>query len=730
MRILNMAEKPLWWGEVGTKETLETQCQLMTFKYAKTAFDKQTRKKESLYYANECMAFDIEDTSTYAEDEKISIMYVWQFGFNGVVYMGRTWEQFVELIDVIKQFTDRYHRVIVYIHYMDHEFAFMRRWFTWSTVFSRKQRSPIYAITGGVEFRDSYILTGKSLAKVAEDLVNYPEIEKKIGDLDYTKIRGTETPLTDTEIGYCMADVQILNAMVSEKIDEENDNIGRIPLTNTGYVRRFVRKMCMPTDTKHKQQNWDYFNYIHTMNMTASEYKLVNNAFAGGFTHANALYVDEYLTGRIDSIDFTSSYPAVMLSNVFPCTTGQLVHPSSQEELDNYLQHYLSIFTIKFKNIRQKKTVYESTISYSKCFIPNETKQERSGDLVVNNGRIVRCAELTTNMTNIDLDVVKQFYDYDCFYIGDMYIYAYDYLPKPIIEAVLELYKAKTELKGIDDAVVEYVRKKGMLNSIYGMMVTDIVKAIVNCSEEGEWLADTIPDLNEAISKYNENKRRFLFYPWGVFITSYARRNLFSGILSFGKDYVYSDTDSIKCLNMKDHMDYVKNYNKYIVAAIDKVLAHYNIPVEASRPKNKDGEEKQIGIWDWETEKYPYTEFKTLGAKRYMYTQYDKKTGTDMIHITIAGVSKKLGRDYIASREHPYDFFSDGMTIDKEHSGKLTHTYLDYEQKGMITDYLGNTMDYYEKSSVHLEKSEYKMSMLEDFANFIKGVRREQRNGG
>lgn len=723
MHILDMKENPLWWGECGTRESLEVQCQLMKFKFAKITYDRELKTKMRLYYANACMAFDIEDTSTYdTENNKLAIMYVWQFGFDGVVYMGRTWREFVELINVIKEFTDRYHRALIFIHYMDHEFAFMRRWFKWDNVFSRKQRSPIYAITDGIEFRDSYILTGKSLQKVAEDLVNYPGLHKKCGDLDYTKIRGTETPLTDTEIGYCMADVQILNAMISEKIEEEGGNIGRIPLTNTGYVRRFVRNQCMPSDKKHRKQAGEFYHYIHTLNLTPAEYRLVNSAFAGGFTHANARFVDEYLTGRIDSFDFTSSYPAVMLSNVFPCTSGTLVQPHNQKELNHYLNDYLSVFTIKFINIRQKSTVYENTISESKCF--------NIKGMITNNGRVVRADTLTTNITNIDLDIIKQFYDYDCFYIGNMYIYGYDYLPQPIIEAILVLYEAKTELKGIDEAIVEYTRKKGMLNSTYGMFVTDIVKAIVNCSESGEWLEDTIPDLDEAIAKYNSSKRRFLFYPVGIFVTAYARRNLFSGIKAFGTDYIYSDTDSIKCINADKHLDYINSYNKYIVEAIDKVLSHYGIPVERSRPKNKDGKEKQIGVWDWETEKYPYTEFKTLGAKRYMYTQYDKKSGKDAMHITIAGVSKKMGRDYISEQKSPYDFFTDGMTIDKDHSGKLTHTYLDYEQKGVITDYLGNTMGYYEKSSVHLEKSEYKMSMLQEFSDFVHKVKTEQRNGG
>lgn len=708
---------PHFWNHIGTPDLLRTQLQLAEWKFAKK--EKEAPKSRSfvnLNYMNIPIAFDIEDTSFYDQDgNKISTMYVWQVGVNNIVYMGRTWKEFHELIDVMKEFTDRHNRIIIYVHFLDHEFAFIRKQFKWSTVFSRKTRSPIYAITtDGIEFRDSYILTGKSLAKSAEDIRTYKGMKKQVGDLDYTKMRGTKTPLTKKEIGYCMKDVQILNTIIAEKIDDEKGNIGRIPLTNTGYVRRYVRSLCLPKGKSDKEKNVKYFSLIHSLNVQPNEYILLKRAFQGGFTHANAIHVGDHIKERVDSIDFTSSYPAVMLSNYFPMSSGVKVTPKTQEELDSYLKRCLCVFVIRFKNIRQKPEVYENILGASKCKVKNA---------VINNGRIISAEELITATTNVDLESIKKFYDYDGFDVKDFYIYKKGYLPKPIIEAVLDLYKAKTTLKGIPEKTVEYLLKKGMLNSTYGMMVTDIVKAMVLCDEDGEWQGEEIPDLAEAIKRYNNNKKRFNFYPWGVFITAYARRNLYSGILAFGKDYLYSDTDSIKCLNIDDHMDYVNNYNKYIVNAIDKVLTHYGIDISEARPKNQKGKEKQIGVWDWETEGDPYTEFKTLGAKRYMYQQ------SDGLHITIAGVSKSMGKEYIGSQDEPFDFFSDGMIIDKDHSGKLTHTYLDYEQHGIMTDYRGNVMKYDEMSSVHLEKSDYRMTMTEEFRDYVKGVHKEQIKG-
>lgn len=247
-------------------------------------------------------------------------------------------------------------------------------------------------------------------------------------------------------------------------------------------------------------------------------------------------------------------------------------------------------------------------------------------------------------------------------------------------------------------------------------MVTDIIKG--NVIYDDDWRGVELPDLDVALEQYNNNRNRFLYYPWGVYVTAYARRNLYSGILEFGEDYIYSDTDSIKCLNIDKHMSYINRYNEWITKRIYAVLDHYGIDRRRSAPLNKRGELKPIGVWDWETQGQPYTDFKTLGAKRYIY----KQAGD--LHITIAGVSKKMGKDYLRSQDDPFMYFGDDMVIDASHSGKLTHTYLDDEQSGTAYDYKGNKFSYYEKSSVHLEPSEYKMSLLEDFKDFCQKKKR------
>jgi hypothetical protein len=687
---------------------------------APLVYYKKQKPYGNVYYYNIPASFDIEDSSfrmhvsEETQDEtkqggrKFSTMYVWQFSINGKVIIGRTWEEFEELISKIHEIVDPQHRLIVYVHYLGHEFSFIQKRFNWDKVFCSSERTPIYAITtGGVEFRDSYILTGKSLEKSAEDLAKY-KVSKLSGDLDYSLIRGSRTPMSDKELGYCVHDCLVVDAIIQEKIEQEEKGIAGIPLTNTGYVRRFLRSKCFSTKNEE-----EYHELMKTLTLSGSEYLMLKRCFAGGFTHANARYVGKTFNERVDSFDFTSSYPTVMLSEMFPMSKGERIKNITSEIFRDSLKNYLCIFNIQFTNIRMKNDVSENIISSSKCF--------RLENSVINNGRVVRASLLETTITNVDFSYYHNFYEWDSIKIGTLYRYKKAYLPKPIIEALLELYKEKTELKGVDDKVVEYMVKKGMFNACYGCIVTDIIKEVIEYDNELGWTSEK-PNIEDSIEKYNKSKNRFLFYPWGVFVTAYARRNLFTGIYEFNHcddnctdDYIYTDTDSIKCINAVNHMKYIEKYNKMITIKVNNVLQYYHLDTKLSHPKTIKGVEKQIGVWDWETEKTPYTKFKTLGAKRYMYEEDGK------IHTTIAGLGKKKGSEYIASKDNPFDFFDDGMSIDSDHTGKLTHTYIDNEMSGMLVDYLGNEMEFHELSGVNLEPSPFSISEAKEFKEYCQG---------
>lgn len=695
---------------------------LAEFKRAQRVYAKRDKDLGNLYYYNIPCSLDTETSSFYLNGEKCATMYVWMFSLNGKVILGRTWDQFEDMMRRVEMYTDLNTRLICYVHNLGFDFAFFCRRMKWYKSFCIKVREPIYAITeGGIEFRDSYILTNKSLDESAKDLLKY-KVRKLKGSLNYKLIRGSRTPLTDQEKAYCVHDCLVLDAIIQEKIEQEG-SINKIPLTNTGYVRRYLKSKCYPAGNSHadkglKKETRKYRELMSQLTIEPEEYDVLKRAFMGGFTHANALWVREEIKGRVDSFDFTSSYPAVILSEMFPMSKAEHVQNVSRETFNEILEHKLSIFDITLINPRAKKGVPDHYLSESKC--------RTTGKVKVDNGRVVSVkGKLTTTITNVDYEILKNVYDCDGLVIGDMLVYEKGYLPKPIIEGVLELYKAKTELKGVIGAELEYQIKKGMLNSVYGCMVTDIVKEL---TEYNDYRWDvTKPDLEEAIGKYNTSKNRFLYYPWGVFVTAYARRNLWMGILEFGEDYIYSDTDSIKCLNVTKHLQFITWYNNLITSKVEKVLEFYGIDKAESAPKTVKGVPKPIGVWDWETEKYEYHSFKTLGSKRYAYSQDEvDKEGElheNVFHITVAGLGKKSGAEYIGSKEQPFEFFSDEMSIPSENTGKLLHTYIDGEMSGEFTDYQGNLQEFHELSGIHLEPTYYTLSLEKGFKAYLDGLR-------
>lgn len=241
-----------------------------------------TNNKRVSYY-NVPAAFDIETSSFYIDGEKKACMYVWQFGILNWVTYGRTWEEFDQFMSVLSTVLglDSDLRLVVYIHNFAYEFQWMRKRIHWDKLFFLDKRKPVYGISGGFEYRCSLKLSGKSLAKVGQDLQKY-HIEKRVGDLDYARIRTYKTPLTEEEWGYCEADIRVLLAYIQEKIESDGD-ITQIPLTNTGYVRNYCRKACFKRWKRYK-------GLMSELILTPEEYSQLKQVFAGGFTHANANY--------------------------------------------------------------------------------------------------------------------------------------------------------------------------------------------------------------------------------------------------------------------------------------------------------------------------------------------------------------------------------------------------------------------------------------------------------
>ena len=683
--------------------------------------DIELVESNRIEYFNIPASFDIETSSFIAskdengEPVKAATMYIWQLGLNGTVIYGRTWDEFDnvinELVDYLELSSKRH--LLIYVHNLGYEFQFIRKRFEWDKVFAIKQRRPVYAICGGIEFRCSLFLSNYSLEYIGKNLLHKYPVEKLVGNLDYSKIRHSKTPLTDEELAYCINDVKVVMSYIQEKIEMDGD-ITRIPLTNTGYVRNYCRKECfyesIPEDDKEarKRVQMNYKAIMKSLQIQSEEeYEQMHRAFMGGFTHASALYSGRVMYD-VGSADLTSSYPYTIVCEYFPMTKGEYIGSVEDNKLFNYyLSNYCCLFDIEFTNLEPIQE-YENPISYSRCFI--------EGGYIVNNGRLVSADKCTTTITELDYDTISKFYRWDSVKIMNMRVYHRGYLPKALILAVLSLYEDKTTLKGVSGKEVEYLVSKNMINAAFGMMVTAVVRDEFEYADE--WFKKAA-DVDSQLAGYNNNFNRFLFYGWGVWVTAHARHNLFSAIYEFGTDYVYSDTDSIKGINFEQHMEYFKKYNDNVFEKLLDMCNHYNIPFNKCRPKTKNGEEKLIGVWDMEK---PYVRFKTVGAKRYIYEYEDGE-----LSLTVSGLNKKYAIPYLLEENNNnkdiiFEKFGEGMFIPAGHTGKMTLTYIENEMCGTLVDYLGNKSTYHELSAIHMEPQSYFMSLVGDYIKFLKGV--------
>lgn len=665
--------------------------------------------KKTMYYNIEC-GFDIETTSYKQNGVKTSFMYVWQFGigYGSPVFYGRTWDEFMDCLEIVSQHLELTpsKRLVIYVHNLGYEFQFMRKYFTWLDVFAVGERKPIKALSLlGIEFRDSYILSGYSLANTAKNLAKN-KVVKMVGDLDYKLIRTHETPLTDKEIQYCVNDIQIILAYINEEIENCGD-ISQIPMTSTGRVRKYVRNNCYyrkPNGEKaNKSQYIKYRKIMGDLTIDLPTYSQLKRAFMGGFTHANSKHSGKVLTD-VSSIDFTSAYPSVMLSEKFPMSRFKTIEVKSVKELDALCDKYALVMDLKFDNIRSKIT-QENYISESKC--QNIIKP------VINNGRINSAETITCTITETDYHIMKQCYEWDALSIGAVKFAHKAYLPKAICKSILDLYQDKTELKGVEGKEVEYLLSKGMLNSVYGMCVTDVIKE--QSIYEGDTWHGEYPDVVSEIVNYNESKNRFLYYAWGVWITAYARRNLWTGIIAAGDDYVYSDTDSLKVLNYEKLKPYIKWFDKQIIDKMESMCNFYKLDKKLLAPKTQNGDIKMMGIWDYEG---TYSRFKTLGSKRYLLQK------GDYMELTVAGLSKQNGLNYMLKKcdndkAKVFDMFDDNLTIPSNETGKNSHTYIDNPHSLLVTDYLGNKTEVHTLSGLHLEECEFTLSISDQYKQFL-----------
>lgn len=514
------------------------------------------------------------------------------------------------------------HLVKFFVHNFSYDYNFMRNhmfeaWGIPSEKDSLASKSHKYIFMRfpemGVEFRDSAILTQRTLERLCKDMGT---TQKATGKWDYSKFRTPDSERTTDEIIYACTDTIALVKAIRKYIEQRGCNTATLPLTNTGFIRNKARSISRK-DKKWRRKFLD-------MQLSLDQYKLLTDCYHGGYTHANRYYVNRIINKPMQCYDFASSYPAVMCYEKYPMSAFAEIQNISIDDILELKDDFAFAGYLEIGNLRCKKDSPMPPLAFWKAkyvIFPDEslTKKQKQ-EAYVDNGKILQADFVVYPFTDPDLQAIIENYDFDFIKCSHVMRARKDYLPEWLTNYIMELYYNKSTKKHADQVL--YMISKGELNGVYGMMVQKMIQDL--CEEDytnSTWMKKVYEgkEAQEKLNKFYSSRNSFLSYQWGVWITAYAQANLFE-LGKCCRHWIYSDTDSVKGYGWdREKLD---NYNNNII----KKSNDRNIGLVEYK-----GEEFRLGIADFDGE---YTEFIAQGAKKYCYREDGE------LHITLAGVPK------------------------------------------------------------------------------------------
>lgn len=636
------------------------------------------------------------DCETYTDLEtETGYMYIWQMSLNHYVIKGRTYDEFISLLDDIKYILQpkENHRLLVFIHNMPYEFSWFRGWLDLDDPnenFLKEQRQPLKLTHAHfIEFRDSMALVGgdslKGLAK------KYTNTQKCVGDLDYSTPRNRYTVLTDEEESYCDNDVLILDEFARWVFDDLMKKYTKLPMTQTGILTNECKWLLNDTYNGHLKE-W------HTANVkrspeNADAYEMQSNfLYRGGFTHCCVDIVEEILNDLM-GVDITSSYPFCMTQKLFPKQFVKVGTVTPERVNEDIAKGLVSIFIAEFSNL--KSTGLHSIESKSKCL--------KLGDkTTIDNGRVYYANECIVYLSSFDWQNYQHFYTWDSVKITAYEVSETRYLYKHIVKPMLKYYREKAELK---EQHQPYAIQKAKVNSFYGMCVKRLngeQTKYCNCG----FSTDDAKPYEEQISNSIT-----CFYD-GVFISAIARWRLltlaYDVYTKFGIKSVYCDTDSHKFMNPTPELiAYITELNKTIerdnkpnIEYFTEYNQHY------ADLGTWDIEFYPMSMYDETSDREYISQFKTLGAKRYIIDIVSK--GEHRLQQTVAGLPKGEMLKQYGTIEKCFEEFQDEMKIT---GCKLLAHYVDEPYEITVTDTQGNTDTHIELSCCALLPNNFSMTI-------------------
>ena len=691
-------------------------------KVPKINYIERQRKKKKEKVCGDIICFDIETSSyffdkqnhvyTYTDiekmfanikderekyeaiNEKLSTLekggccYLWQLGINNSRFYGRNLHEFKSCFDSLCDFIEK--PFITFIHNAAFEFQWLRGIFDFDEIeaFYTESRKPLYFKYKNCEFRCTYRLTNSSLAAWGKKIGL-----EKLDTLDYHELYTPLSDLPDGALDYSERDIEIMYVGLQQYV-KEYGNIWNIPYTQTGEVRRDLKAIY--------KKNINYHHRVTDMlPRNADEYKTEKWAYMGGLCFAGIKNAGRILT-HVGSFDRTSAYPFQMVTKSFPASRFR---ECLTTDFDFELYHY--IFYIELSNVKAKSAIH--------C-IPLSRMINKCGSGDYDNGKLI-CFNGSFHMliTEQDFKTYQLYYEFD-YYISKAWVSLSRLLDINLVKYILDLYVDKTSLKNIESRKDEYNRKKERINCIYGCAASSIVYDTHELLSTGEWVDR--PPTDEELTKELQKKQSNMWvntlpYSWGIYITSYQRADLLAALSGLpDDDFCYSDTDCLKILKPEKYIKYFNKINDSIIERIYKIAEHRKLDVNLYKPKDIDGNEHMIGVWENEG---IYERAIFLGSKRYCYEQYNKKKELET-HVVVSGVPK------IASKGFKIENFIDGhiFTPWECQYKKNILTYIDGKntpvklKRGCKDEWVVN-----DSYAINMFPTGYDMSLTKDYSNLI-----------
>lgn len=588
-------KKAFYWNEIQLKRTLPI------------VIGKHNKR-----YISEPAYFD---TETSHIDDTTQWVYQWAFLWGNLCVIGRRASEFIifmrYLVDTYDLKEDK--RLLIYVHNLAYDWSNLEsrlvEEFDIDKEFLTDVHKPLTCVYSGLEFRCSYRLCGYGLEKFSE--IYAKNYIKAAGSIDYNIVHYPDEELPELNWEYMLSDVYGLkDAVENYTIIKGVKNIFFNELTKTGYVRKAYRK------ASRKAKGWRK-KFYNDYRLSVPQLQLFKEAFMGGYTHGNRYYSGEIIKGKVGHRDFVSSYPDKMEKRYVPSgSLNYFAEVTKLEEVRPLMDNYCVITRVAFQGLELKKEMSMPYLALHKC------REFKRSDTLADNGKILCSNYLETTITELDFFIIEKLYTWKHVTFFDVNYCRRDLLPDWFRDTCHSYYKNKTELKDVEGREVEYANEKENLNSGYGMCATfPVHDEIVRTGSEFDTIVAT--DWEEQLNKFYESKTAFLPYQWGVYITAWARFELFRCILMIPQeDVLYCDTDSIFYKSTPKNEKVFDDYNKEVLKETEALGL-----VEC----DKNGKPHYLGGFTEEGEEI--REFKFLHSKCYGFI------GKKGLKIVVAGVT-------------------------------------------------------------------------------------------